>query len=163
MFPILGTAGMVLTLEDYFCWDLQALFQALFFAWAYTEIWLVSLPPHVFIADFRLYVILLASDDIVGCSVCHRMHIPKNVAIASALIAGWAAARLCLPAISSYALSGQETLNPPVLGRKCATLPLLGGTLSFSPPNIGCGFLARPNLFSRLCNFVLFGARTRWF
>lgn len=52
MFPILLTAGMVLTLEDCFCWDLQAVSQVFFFTWAYTETLLVSLPPHIFIADF---------------------------------------------------------------------------------------------------------------
>lgn len=40
--------------------------------------------------------------------------------------------------------------------------PLLGGALSLSPPNIDRGLLTRPNLFPRLCDFVLFGARAHW-
>lgn len=107
-------------------------------------------------------LILLASDGGVQCSGCHRMHIPKNFAAASVLIAGWAAASPCLPGISSSVLSEWETLNPPMWWRKPATLPLLGGTRSFIPPVTGCGFLTKPILFPRLCNFVLFGARTHW-
>jgi len=52
------TAGMVLTLEDCFYLDFQAVSEALFFIWSYTEILLVSLPPHIFIADFIQVVCL---------------------------------------------------------------------------------------------------------
>lgn len=106
-------------------------------------------------------LILLASDG-VQCSGCHRMHIPKYFAAASALIAGWAAAHPCFPGMSSCVLSEWETLNPPIWWRKPVALPLLGGTQSFIPPVIGCGFLTKPILFPKLCNVVLFGAGTHW-
>lgn len=58
----------------------------------------------------------------------------------------WQDSSLPVPSgISSYVLSEQETLNLPISGRKPAILPLLGGTLSFSPQIIG--FLTKPNFF----------------
>lgn len=161
MCTILRTAGIVLFLEDRFCWDLQVASQALSFTWADTEILLVTLPPRIFIADLRLYVILLASDDTVGCGVCRRTHIPRRCHGLCWVAGG--STRPRHPGISSDPQSEQETLNSPVPGRKPETLPLLGGTVIFHPPNIACGFLTKPYLCPRPCNFVPFGARTRWF
>lgn len=150
---------MVLTLEGCFCLGLQAVCISSAFLHLGLHWNLASQFTSTCIYS-RLHsgctLILLASDDTVRCSDCHRMHIPKNL-VASALVAGWAAGCLCLPGISSYALE-QETLNPPSLGGTW-TLPLLGRTLSSCPPIIGCGFLTKPYLFPRLCNFVLFWSK----
>lgn len=102
--------------------------QALSFTWADTEILLVILPPHIFIADFRLCVILLASDDPVGCGVCRRTRVPKRRRGPCRVAGG--STRPRRPGISSDPQSEQETSNPPVPGRKPETLPPLGGTVS---------------------------------
>lgn len=68
--------------------------------------------PHIYSSlHSGCMLILVALDDIVQDSDCHRIHIPKNLDC-------WAAARLYLPGISSYALPNQETLNPSILRRK---------------------------------------------
>lgn len=125
----------------------------LFFTWAYTES-LQSVHIHTFIADFRFVLVLRALDDTVGCSECHRRSIPESLAIACAVVTrspGTAGT-------SSCALSQPPALSSTVPVRQLAAPPLLGGALSFSPPNIDCGLLTRPNLFPRLCNFVVFEA-----
>lgn len=115
---------------------------------------IVSSHPHVFIADFRFVLVLRALDDTVGWSECHRRSIPESLAIACAVVTRSPG----IAGTSSCALSQPPALSSTVPVRQLAAPPLLGGALSFSPPNIDCGLLTRPNLFPRLCNFVVFEA-----
>lgn len=151
MLQILKTSGMVLNLEDCFCWNLQTVPQVLFFMWAYTEL-TVSSHPHTCMTDFRFVLMLLALDDTLGCGDCHKMSIPESLAIACAVVAR----HLGTAGTFSCTLSQPQALSSSVSVRQLAAPPLLGGALSFSPPNIDCGLLTRPNLFPRLCNFILF-------